>query len=88
MSRSGDQAPDRAPDADLIAALEALRSVARRSVVARGLQGPVEQRLLQSIVDATVSLFDAEASSIATNSEAIVSDILSTPMGLQRPTVN
>ena len=39
--------------------------MARRSVVARGLQGPVEQKLLQSIVDATVSLFDAEASSIA-----------------------
>jgi len=52
-------------DANLTAALTALKAVARRSVVARGLQGPVEQKLLQSIVDATVTLFDAEASSIA-----------------------
>ncbi|HYN64721.1 MAG TPA: GAF domain-containing protein [Candidatus Limnocylindrales bacterium] len=50
---------------ELTAALTALRAVARRSVIARGLQGPMEQRLLQSIVDATASLFDAEASSIA-----------------------
>jgi GAF domain-containing protein len=50
---------------DLTAALTALRAVGRRSSVARGLQGDVEQRLLQSIVDATASLFDAEASSIA-----------------------
>jgi GAF domain-containing protein len=52
-------------DDDLTAALTALRAVGRRSSVARGLQGDVEHRLLQSIVDATVSLFDAEASSIA-----------------------
>jgi len=52
-------------DDDLTAALAALRAVGRRSSVARGLQGGVEQRLLQSIVDATASLFDAEASSIA-----------------------
>jgi len=50
---------------DLTAALTALKAVARRSAVARNLQGGVEQRLLQSIVDATVSLFDAEAASIA-----------------------
>jgi GAF domain-containing protein len=50
---------------ELTAALTALRAVARRSVIARGLQGPMEQRLLQSIVDATASLFNAEASSIA-----------------------
>jgi GAF domain-containing protein len=54
-----------ATDPELTAALTALRAVSRRSVIARGLQGPVEQRLLQSIVDATASLFDAEASSIA-----------------------
>jgi GAF domain-containing protein len=53
------------PGKDKTAALTALRAVARRSAVARTLQGDVEQRLLQSIVDATVSLFDAEASSIA-----------------------
>ena len=52
-------------DDDLTAALTALRAVGRRSSVARTLQGDVEERLLQSIVDATVSLFDAEASSIA-----------------------
>jgi GAF domain-containing protein len=53
------------PARDLTAALTALQAVARRSDVGRTLQGDVEQRLLQSIVDATVSLFDAEASSIA-----------------------
>jgi GAF domain-containing protein len=52
-------------DDDLTAALGALRAVARRSSVARSLQGDVEERLLQSIVEATASLFDAEASSIA-----------------------
>ena len=52
-------------DDDLPAALTALKAVGRRSSLARGLQGGVEQRLLQSIVDATASLFDAEASSIA-----------------------
>lgn len=50
---------------DLTAALTALRAVGRRSSIARRLQGDVELRLLQSIVDATASLFDAEASSIA-----------------------
>ena len=53
------------PAQDVTAALTALLAVARRSAVARTLQGDVEQRLLQSIVDATASLFDAEASSIA-----------------------
>lgn len=52
-------------DDELTAALTALRAVGRRSSVARGLQGDAEHRLLQSIVDATASLFDAEASSIA-----------------------
>ena len=54
-----------ATDKELTAALTALRAVGRRSSVARSLQGDVEHRLLQSIVDATASLFDAEASSIA-----------------------
>lgn len=57
--------PDVVIDKDLTAALTALREVGRRSSLARGLQGGVEQRLLQSIVDATASLFDAEGSSIA-----------------------
>ena len=52
-------------DDDLTAALTALREVGRRSSIARRLQGGVEQRLLQSIVDATVSLFDAEGASIS-----------------------
>jgi GAF domain-containing protein len=54
-----------ATESELTAALTALRAVARRSVVARGLQGPMEQKLLQSIVDATVTLLNAEAASIA-----------------------
>ena len=47
------------------AALAALVAAARRSHVGRRLSGDVETRLLQSIVDATARLFDAEASSIA-----------------------
>ena len=47
------------------AALAALVAVARRSDIARRLSGDAETRLLQSIVDATVRLFDAEAASIA-----------------------
>jgi GAF domain-containing protein len=53
------------PDPTIDAALTALRAGARRAVVARRLAGDAESRLLQSIVDATVRLFDAEASSIA-----------------------
>lgn len=52
---------DEAPDA----ALSALVAAARRSSIARRVQGDVETRLLQSIVDATARLFDAEAASIA-----------------------
>jgi len=51
------------PTAD--AAIAALVAASRRSAVGRRLQGEVETRLLQSIVDATVRLFDAEAASIA-----------------------
>ncbi|MGQ0607185.1 MAG: GAF domain-containing protein [Chloroflexota bacterium] len=47
------------------AALAALVAAARRSAIGRRLTGDVETRLLQSIVDATVRLFDAEAASIA-----------------------
>lgn len=47
------------------AALAALVAAARRIDVARVLDGDVETRLLQSIVDATARLFDAEAASIA-----------------------
>lgn len=52
-------------DQDTNAALAALVAAARRSDVGRRLQGDIETRLLQSIVDATVRLFDAEAASIA-----------------------
>lgn len=52
-------------DEHLTAALLALRQVARRSSVARRLDADAERSLLQTIVDATVMLFDAEASSIA-----------------------
>ena len=47
------------------AAHAALVAAARRSSVARRIGGDPETRLLQSIVDATVKLFDAEAASIA-----------------------
>ena len=53
------------PERDLPAALRALHAAAGRATIARRLEGGAEQRLLQSIVDATVHLFDAEASSIA-----------------------
>ena len=51
--------------AALNAALAALQGAAQRAGLARRISGDAEQRLLQSIVEATVSLFDAEASSIA-----------------------
>ena len=47
------------------AELQVLRAAAQRAQVARRLQGDPETALLQSIVDATVTLFDAEAASIA-----------------------
>ena len=54
-----------AQDPPVDAAIAALVAASRRSAVGRRLQGDVETRLLQSIVDATVRLFDAEAASIA-----------------------
>ena len=50
---------------DLDQALAIVRSGADRAAVASRLHPDGEQRLLQSIVDATVRLFDAEAASIA-----------------------
>jgi len=52
-------------DTNLTAALQALRLAARRSAVARRVDAGAEQDLLQTIVDATVTLFEAEAASIA-----------------------
>jgi GAF domain-containing protein len=52
-------------DRALSAALRGLRAATWRSEIGRRLQGDVEHTLLQSIVDATATLFDAEASSIA-----------------------
>ena len=52
-------------ESGLTAALQALRLAARRSAVARRLDAGAEQDLLQTIVEATVALFEAEASSIA-----------------------
>lgn len=52
-------------DPGLAAALQALRLAARRSAVARRLDADAEQALLQTIVEATATLFEAEASSIA-----------------------
>lgn len=51
--------------ANLEATVASLREAALRAAVAGRLHPDMEQRLLQSIVDATVRLFDAEASSIA-----------------------
>jgi GAF domain-containing protein len=45
--------------------LALVQAIARRGAVARRLEGGAEQELLRSIVEATVTLFDAEASSIA-----------------------
>ncbi|MFN2484466.1 MAG: GAF domain-containing protein [Candidatus Limnocylindria bacterium] len=53
------------PDRNLPAALEAIRAAARRSLLARRLLSGAEQALLQSIVNTTATLFDAEAASIA-----------------------
>jgi GAF domain-containing protein len=52
-------------DQPVNSATAALVAAVRRSALARRLSGDVETRLLQSIVDATVRLFDAEAASIA-----------------------
>jgi GAF domain-containing protein len=52
-------------DPGVAAALQALRLAARRFAAARGLEEDAEQTLLQTIVEATVTLFEAEASSIA-----------------------
>lgn len=57
--------PARDSDPLLAAALLTVREAARRGVVAGRFEPEVEQRLLQSIVDATVRLFEAEAASIA-----------------------
>jgi GAF domain-containing protein len=47
------------------AALEVLLRAARQTATARRLDGDAETALLQSVVDAAATLFDAEASSIA-----------------------
>jgi signal transduction protein with GAF and PtsI domain len=52
-------------DGDLAQALAIVRAVSDRAAVAGRLHPDGEERLLQSIVDATVRLFDAEAASIA-----------------------
>jgi len=53
------------PPESLAQALAIVRAGAERAAVAGRLHPDGEQRLLQSIVDATVRLFDAEAASIA-----------------------
>jgi GAF domain-containing protein len=57
--------PDNGSPTPDSAALQILRSAARRSSVARRFVPDAERQLLQSIVDATVRLFDAEAASVA-----------------------
>ncbi len=46
-------------------ALELLRAIARRGTIARRLEAGAERAVLSSIVEATVTLFDAEAASLA-----------------------
>jgi GAF domain-containing protein len=46
-------------------ALDLLRGVARRGAIARRLESGAERAVLSSIVEATVTLFDAEAASLA-----------------------
>ncbi len=46
-------------------ALHLLRSIARRGAIARRLEDGAERAVLSSIVEATVTLFDAEAASLA-----------------------
>ena len=50
---------------DLQTGVQAIREVARRGAAAARFQSRTEERLLQLIVDATVSLFQAQAASIA-----------------------
>jgi len=71
-------------DPTLNAALLTFREAARRGVVASRFQPEVEVRLLQSIVDATVRLFEAEAASIALferNPERLEYRVASGPKG-------
>ena len=54
-----------ASQANLHACMLAIQEVARRGAAAARFQSRTEERLLQLIVDATVSLFQAQAASIA-----------------------
>jgi GAF domain-containing protein len=56
---------DQHPTPSATTALRAIQAAARRGAVAKRLARDAEELLLQSIVDATVRLFDAEAASIA-----------------------
>lgn len=56
---------DQHPTPSAATALRAVQAAARRGAVAQRLGRDAEELLLQSIVDATVRLFDAEAASIA-----------------------
>ncbi len=57
--------PEGPPDRLSAEALELLESIARRGAIARRMEDGVERALLRSIVEATATLFDAEAASIA-----------------------
>jgi signal transduction protein with GAF and PtsI domain len=51
------------------ATIELLRELGRRAAVARGLRSETQLRLLRSILDAAVALFNAAAASIALESD-------------------
>jgi len=66
VSSPGDRPAEAAP----AAALEALRAIALRAEVAGRLAPPAGAAVLRSVVDATVSLFNAQAASIALYDQA------------------
>jgi GAF domain-containing protein len=60
---------DRTPADGDARVLELLRELGHRAAVARGLRSQTQLRLLRSILDAAVALFDAAAASIALESD-------------------
>lgn len=75
---------DQHPTPSATTALRAIQAAARRGAVAKRLGRDAEELLLQSIVDATVRLFDAEAASIAlfeTDPDRLLFRVASGPQG-------
>jgi GAF domain-containing protein len=64
-------------------ALDLLRAIARRGAIARRLEDGAERAVLRSIVEATVTLFDAEAASIALYDPALAQLVFEVAAGEQ-----